>query len=324
MSIKADALEFHRSIWKFNNRERIRAIVAKLKSGARGYGEKIYPVPVLGLLLFDQDVMRKIDGKAPIDELSSWSARDLQILFGFHEQIRLFNERCLQPLEAQLPQCIDAANPYKRYPATTKKAEKFFFESKEAEQAIRGFHTHPAFEVLLSTAPAVKGLKVDYEQTVLQLDREIVNAGPGEESDWLVKFDHARRMGANNLGMFRHVGALLCLYNALANLDELIYLGLFQNEFIKLDRNNIIDYIWTTGGAGPSMWLLHVPAGFMFVYEPTDLITANIDRPGQMGGLGNKLCQISSRLLRPSMSYPATLKVRMIDDNLSGYPYLIK
>src|SRR6266566_1817867 len=167
MSIKDDALEFHRSIWEFSNREQIGALVTKLKSGARGYGEKIYPVPVLGLLLYDQGILRKIIGRAPIDELSSWSSRDLQILFGFHEQIRLFNERCLQPLKAELPQCIDAANPYKKYPATTKKAEKFFFESKEAEQAIRSFHTHPAFEILLSTGRALKGLNVDYEQTVL-------------------------------------------------------------------------------------------------------------------------------------------------------------
>src|SRR5882672_5506914 len=106
MSIKDDALAFHRSIWGFNDREQVRALVSKLKSGARGYGEKIYPVPVLGLLLFEQDVLRKIDGKAPIDELSSWSPRDLEILFGFHEQIRLFNERCLQPLKAKLPHCI--------------------------------------------------------------------------------------------------------------------------------------------------------------------------------------------------------------------------
>jgi hypothetical protein len=114
------------------------------------------------------------------------------------------------------------------------------------------------------------------------------------------------------------------MYNALANLDELIYLGLFQDELITLDRNNIIDYVWTTGGAGPSIWLLHVPAGFMFVYEPTDLITVNIDRPGEKAGLGNKLCEISVQILRSSMSYPATLRLRMIDDNLSAYPYLIK
>ncbi len=324
MSIRNDALHFHRSIWKLANREQLRSLVAKLKSGARGYGEKIYPVPVLGLLLYDQDVLRKLEGRAPIDELSSWSSPDLQTLFGLHEQIRLFNERCLQPLKAQLPQCINAANPYKKYPAIPKRPRRFFLHSKAADQAVRSFWTHPAFEILLSTEHAVKSLNVNYEETVLQLNQEIVDAGPGEESDWVAKFDRARRVSANNIDMFRHVGALLCLHSALANLDQLIYLGLFQNEFIQLDRSNVIDYMWTTGGAGPSMWLLHVPAGFMFIYEPTDLIMVDIDRPGQTGGLGNKLCQISSQVMRASMGYPATLKLRMIDDNLSGYPYLIK
>src|SRR3989442_15817558 len=158
MSIKDDAFEFHRVIWEFPNREEIRAVVAKLKSSARGHGEKIYPVPILGLLLYDQDRLRKFDGKAPIDELSSWSPRELQILFGVHEHIRLFNERCLAPLIAELPQYIDAANPYKRYPATTRESEDFFFKSEEAERLIKSFHAHPAFETVLSTASAVKGL----------------------------------------------------------------------------------------------------------------------------------------------------------------------
>src|SRR2546422_8774770 len=101
MSIKDDALEFHRSIWRFPNREEIKALVAKLKSSARGHGEKIYPVPILGLLLYDQEMLRKFDGSAPLDELSSWSSRELQVLFGIHEQIRRFNERCLAPLAAE-------------------------------------------------------------------------------------------------------------------------------------------------------------------------------------------------------------------------------
>lgn len=268
MSIKDDAYKFLKKVW---------AVVAKLKSSSRGHGEKIYPAPILGLLLHDQEILRKFDGSAPLDELSSWSQRELSILFGVHDQLRLFNERCLAPLQAELPQCIDAANPYKQYPVTTKEVGEFFFKSEEAEEVIRSFHTHPAFETVLSTAAAVRGLEVNYEQTVLHLDSEIVNAGPGEESEWVTKFENAKRWGPDNLDMFRHIGALICLYNAVANLDELIYLGLFQDELIHLNRNNIIDYMWTTGGAGPSMWLLHIPAGFMFIFEPTDLITVNID-----------------------------------------------
>jgi hypothetical protein len=324
MSIQDDAFEFYRSIWKSPNRDEIKAVVAKLKSSARGYPEKTYPVPILGLLLYDQTVLRKLEGSAPIDQLSSWSTRELKVLFGVHEQMRLFNERCLAPLITELPQCIDAANPYKKYPVTNNESEAFFFKSQEAEKAIRSFHTHPAFGVLLSTAVAVRGLAVNYEQTVLQLDSEIASAGLGETSEWVANFDSARRWDADSVTMFRHAGGLVCLYNALANLDQLIYLGLFQDELIHLDRNNIIDFVWTTGGAGPSMWLLHIPGWSMFICEPTDLITVDIDRPKQEGGLRTKLCQISSQTLRGSISYPATLKVRMIDENLSAYPYLIR
>jgi hypothetical protein len=324
MSIKDDALKFHRSIWDFPNREEIKAVVAKLKSGTRGYGERIYPVPILGLLLYSQELLRKVEGSAPVDQLSSWPTSELKILFGVHDQMRLFNEQCLAPLMTELPQCMDAANPYKRYAVTDKESQGFFFKSPEAEKVIQSFHTHPAFEVLLSTAAVCRGLPVNYQQTVLRLDREIASDGLGEESEWVANFDHARRWDADNVPEFRHAGALVCLYNALANLDQLIYLGLFRDELIHLDRNNIIDFVWTTGGAGPTMWLLHVPDWSMFICEPTDLITVDIDRPGHDGELGTKLCQISSQTLRSSFSYPATLRVRMIDDNLSAYPYLLK
>lgn len=324
MSIKDDALEFHRSIWEFPNREEIKSVVLKLKSGARGYGEMIYPVPILGLLAYNQELIRKVEGSAPVDQLSSWSSRELKVLFGIHEQMRLFNERCLAPLNAKLPQCIDAANPYKKYPVTNNESEEFFFKSHAAEKVIRSFHTHPAFEVLLSTAVAVRGLPVNYDQTALQLDMEIASAGLGETSEWVARFDNARRWGADDLIKFRHAGGLVCLYNALANLDELIYLGLFQDKLMHFDRSNIIDFVWTSGGAGPSMWFLHIPSWSMFICEPTDLITVDIDRPGQEGGLGIRLCQILSQTLRGSFSHPATLKVRMIDDNLSAYPYLLK
>ena len=92
--------------------------------------------------------------------------------------------------------------------------------------------------------------------------------------------------------MFHHVGALLSLQNSLANLDQLIYQSLFQGEFIQVNTAHIIDYLWTSRGAGPSIWLMHIPYGYMYIFEVTDLIIVNTDKPEQRNGLGDMLCGI--------------------------------
>jgi hypothetical protein len=326
MSIKDSAFKFHQTIWNSPNREEVRKVVAKLKSSTRGYGNKVSPAPILGLLLYDQNRLKKFAGIAPSEELLSWPDQDLKVLFGVHEQIRMFNERCLKPLSLRMSEAIEGINPYKRYPyrVSIEGFEEFLFKPGEAEEVIESFHTHPAFEIALSTVSAVGDRPLDYEGTISQLNNEIVNAGPGGQSKWVEQFEEARRWDYSHLDMFRHAGALLCLHNALANLDELVYLSLFQEELLHIDRRQIIDYMWTTGGAGPTMWVMHIPYGHMFIFEVTDLITVNIDKPGEKSGLGDKLCEIQMQTIPGTMMGPGTLKLRMIDENLSAYSYLIK
>jgi len=315
-------------IWNSPNREEIYEVVKKLKSSTRGHGNKVYPAPILGLLLYDQQALKRFHGKSIVEELESWSERELQILFGVHTQIRRFNEQCLAPLVAELPQAINAVNPYKEYQHTvsTEGFEELLFTQADAEEIIKSFHTHPAFDVALSCLAYLKaqGHSFEYDVTIWQLNSEIVEAGPGGEPDWVTKYKEATKSKQPNVDVYHHVGALICLHNSLSNLDQFIYHGLFHNELIQINRSHTIDYMWTTGGAGPSMWLMHIPFGLMFIFEPTDLIIVNIDKPEAKGGLGDTLCQIHTQILAMDMATPSILKMRMIDEHLNAYRYLIR
>ena len=326
MSIKADAHKFYKKIWDSPNREEIKTVVGKLKSSTRGYGNKIYPAPILGLLLYNQRRLKEFAGRAAVEELASWSEQDLKILFGTHNQVRRLNQQCLAPLMAALPESINAVNPYKEYPQTvsTEGFEEMLFTQGDAEEVIQGFQTHPAFDVALSNLSSAKERPLDYDQTIWQLNSEIVEAGPGGEAQWVTNYEEAKRSGHPNVDMFRHVAALICLLNSLANLDQFIYQGLFQDELIEINRSHVIDYFWTTRGVGVSMWLMHIPYGYMFIFEPTDLIIVNTDRPMERGGLGDTLCSIHTQLLPGGMATPGVLKMRMIDENLNAYRDLIR
>ena len=72
------------------------------------------------------------------------------------------------------------------------------------------------------------------------------------------------------------------------------------------------------------MWLMHIPYGKMFIFEVIDLIVVNIDKPGADGGLGDTLCSIRNQTLPLSMMRPGILKLRMIDDNLNAYRYILR
>lgn len=328
MSIQDDAYNFYRKIWDSPNREEIQTVVRKLSSSTRGYGNKVYPAPMLGLLLYDQRKLKAFQGRSAVEELESWSERELQILFGVHNQMRRFNEQCLAPFVAELPQAINALNPYKEYQHTvsTEGFEELLFTQADAEEIIKSFHTHPAFEVALSCLPYLKAQShsFEYDVTIWQINSEIVEAGPGGEHKWVTSYEEATKSNYSNVEVFHHIGALLSLHNSLANLDQFIYHALFQHELIQLNREHIIDYKWTTNGVGPSMWLMHIPYELMFIYEPTDLIIVNIDKPETKRGLGDVLCQIHTQMLSMDMATPSILKVRMIDENLNAYSYLMR
>lgn len=326
MSIKDNAYNFYKKIWNSPNREEIHNVIGKLKSSSRGHGNKIYPAPMLGLLLYNQQALKRFEGMSPVEELASWKERELKILFGVHNQVLHFNEQCLSPLASVLPQAINAVNPYKEYPHSVflEGFEELLFTEAEGEKIIKSFHAHPGFGIALSNLSSVNEGLLDYDQTILKLNSEIIEAGPGGQAEWVARYEEVVRWGDHpDIGIFRHIGALISLYNSLANLNQFIYQGLFQEELIQINRSHIIDYMWTTGGAGPSMWLMHTPYGYMYIFEVTDLVIVNIDKPEQEGGLGDTLCSIHTQILPGTQMSPGILKVRMIDENLNAYRYLI-
>ncbi|MDQ3816299.1 MAG: hypothetical protein M3362_01245 [Acidobacteriota bacterium] len=326
MSILDDAKNFYKIICDSPNREEVKTLVGKLKASTRGGGSKIYPAPILGLLLYNQRLVKSYLGVAPVEELKSWDERELKILFGVHNQIRRFNERCLAPLADALPEAIGGVNPYKEYPSpvSTDGFEEFLFRNEDAEEVIRSFHQHPAFKIALSDLRSVKQRPLDYEQTIWQLNSEIVEAGPGGEPQWVANYEQAKRTDHPELNMFRHVAALVSLHISIATLDQFIYHGIFRDEIKLLDRPQIVDYLWTSGHAGPGIWLLHISLLHMLVCEPTDLIMVNIDKPDQRKNRGDSLCSIHMQTISADLSSPGILEVSVIDENLNAYPALIR
>jgi len=322
MSLRDVAFTFYRKIWDSPSLEDIKGVVTKLKATSN----KIHPNPILGLLLYDPKKVERYTRRDITKELSSWGERDLKLLFGVHNQIRQFNRLSLAPLKAAVPEAINAINPYKEYrqSVSTDGFEELLFKQEDAEEVISAFHTHPAFDVALSTLEAAQQRTLDYDQTIWEFDNEIVQAGPGREPQWVERYEEAKHSDHPSLALYRHVASVVCLHNSLANLNQLIYHGIFKDEFRPLDRSNVVDYFWTMGNVGPSVWLLHISQLHMLICEPTDLIIVDVDRPKQAWKLGEALCSIHSTTIPGTDRGPAKMELRVIDENLNAYPHLIE
>ena len=75
---------------------------------------------------------------------------------------------------------------------STEGYEELLFKQEDAEEIIRSFHNHPAFDVALSNLSSIKESPLDYDQTIWQLNSDIVEARPGGESKWFAKYENAK------------------------------------------------------------------------------------------------------------------------------------
>jgi hypothetical protein len=320
MSILDDAYRFYEKIWNSPNREEIRGVVDKLQTSRRGLGNKIHPTPILGLLVYEQQGFF-LDGINPVLELNLFNVRELKILFGVHKQLLRFNQQCLSPLAAELPETLGAVNSYTDYPyfISTEGFEELLFKTEDAEEIIRSFHTHPAFAIALEKSPEInKPKNIDYGQTLLRLETEMVEAGPGNDPEWVEEFKRAKRTNHSSLPRFRHASALLCLRDSLANLDQLIYQALYLEKHIHIDRSLTIDYSWSTGGRGIGMWLMYLPIGIFFIIDTGDSVQVSTGE----NGFKQQLFRVETHHLSTSDD-PGILIMRMIDENLNAYRDLL-
>lgn len=327
MSIKDEAFNLFNKVWGSSNREEVTAVLKKVKPSTFGVNYITYPAPVLGLLLYNRQRVKAHLNKDFVSELSTWSERDLKILFGVHNQIRHLNDQCLTPLVSELPEAIDAINPYKEYPHTvsTEGFEDLLFSEEDARDVIQSFHMHPAFNVALADLPILRKNRhsFEYDQTIPGMVSQIDKAGLGGKPEWYELYKEAERLNDSSLHIYRYVGALLSLHNSLCTLNQFIIQSLYQSDLLRLTRNHIIDYMWTTAGVGPSMWLMYRPYDIMLFSEVTDLIIINKDKPGEEGGLGDILCTIQDSQFNFDLSVPRILTLRMIDKHLNAYRYLL-
>jgi hypothetical protein len=326
MTIQEEAYRLYDKVWSSPSRADVHEVIRRMNPSTFGYGNKIYPAPFLGLLLYDQNLVRFKEG-TPAEVVGLWGERDRQLLFGAHDEVIRLNRLCLSPLAAELPHCAVAANPYRKYPnaALSAEARQLLFNEEDAEAMARSFHAHPAFEPILSRLSELKEKppKIDYLEVVRSFDSQLTEARPRGDVKWAEPLNPSGRAGRSDEWFLRHVAALVCLRDSLANLNQLIYQAVFAEKLTELGEDDIIKFqgSYTNSGMGLALMYLRRSAA-AFMIEPTDLILVST-RTG-LGPLDRQLFRVETQGDPPwGSGRPAHVELRRVDENLNAYGRLL-
>jgi hypothetical protein len=313
--------------------DEIEKLIRQFKSSDYGIGNKIYPTPLLGLLLLDP---QKTEGqmtshsKNLISSLAenflSLESSKRQILIDICNQIFHLNELCIEPLKKALPHYTYSLNPYNWFQDvmdyykidTSKTFECRLFSLKEAEKIASIFYETPAFKYALSTLLEAKNniLQIHCEQAIIQLNENFINANPRGKTKLFGE------RGERKLDTFnRHIISLLCIKDSLSNLNQLIFQALTQKQLAVINRDDVIDYSlsWTESGEGIAIKYL-INRGELYGIELNDLVRLNLEKYG----LENTLCRIETHIWGGQFGDTIDIDARIVDKNLNAYGKLIR
>jgi hypothetical protein len=313
--------------------DEIEKLIRQFKASDNGVINKIYPTPLLGLLLRKAGITNSPSPHFQTELFSSLAetfltldATKRQILVDICIQIFRLNELCIEPLKMkELPHYSFILNPYNRFPDVmgyykiniSEAYEHHLMSSNEEEEIASIFQETPAFKYALSTLPEVRNnpLQIHCEQAVIQLNESLLKAKPRKSINIF------GILGEKKIDIFnQHIISLLCIKDSLANLNQLLFQALTQNKMSVINSDDIIHFLAspTESGAGIAIkYLIH--RAELYIIELCDLVRLNLGKYG----LENTLCRVESHILGGTFTDTVDIDARIIDKNLNAYGKLI-
>jgi len=283
---------------------------------------------VLGYLAVDQE-RPELERKRG-QTLPPLEDDERRLLADVHRQVVELNRRCIAPLLDALPKCVRAVDPYveTKYVQQPVDAGRELFEMEAAGSLVASFHRHPAIVAALETTGSLgRELSEDhYRGDVGALHHILMEDGPLKGRRRLHR--HLRLVFATSVkGHLGHMGALVCVRDSLANLNQLLFQALLMDKLIIFDEENTVDVgvrIAHTGGFGVGLVCQQVRHTILEDFM-TDVGTIVLLKGTMLEEPRNVPFRIET-LLEETSREAGTVKqceLRLIDENMNSfYPLL--
>jgi hypothetical protein len=332
MSILTAAYQLCKSVKAVSVRDDIANLILELNFNERGtfglYAREQY-AQLAGYLFVDQE-RSAIETKRgrPVPPLAD---DERQLLADVHGQIVELNRKCVAPLLEALPNCARAVDPYGdlKYVGKDVSLGMELLTTEMVNELVTGFHRHPAIAGALETTEflAHKLTEDNYRSEVRTLHHMLMEGGPLKSR----RQPHRQlrlTLAKSVKGYLRHIGAMVCVRDSLANLNQLLFQALLMDKLVIFDEDNTLDIgvqIAHSGGFGIGLVIQQVRVTIL-----DDFMTDNgalvLLKGTMLKEPKNILCRIEELFEHLSRD-TGTVKqceLRLIDENMTAFAPLLK
>jgi len=326
MSIRADAYAMCKNVWTSPSRGRLKSVIKKLQASEFGYLARGQHAQILSFLVIDQ---RKTDLEEKMQPLHVIPLEDEDriLLSKAHKNIVQLNIRCIAPLATELPQCIEAIDPYRKFKYELPETPVGDILSEEVlAKMASSFHEHPAIKTAIQSvkSSAIKMTEDKYVDAVSIFYNTLIKAGAYNAPNDIINIMFSQSKDSLQRTIVRHITALTCIKASLSVLDQLVYQAILSNKLQLLDQNNIIEIGQMSNNlVSNGLSLLYQPSEQLFMVNVSDIVLVKIETPGLPLG---QLWQVEAVHSEYSEEFGSSeeLTLREVDENLNPFGHLLE
>ena len=336
MSIRTAAYRLCKSVMNSLLRDNVAAVIVGFNfqrpgesRGSFGLYARNMRLQFFGYLMIDQN-RSNIREDGPPSPIPGFSDDERKLLASVHREIVQLNQRCVASLVTALPQCALAVDPYNKYiyNETPTDPEVSLFEPDAADAIVKSFRNHPAIAIALESSNQLgEALTGDhYISDVVQLSEHLINMGALNSPDEYYQYRRSRP--SPQTIHFRHISALMCVRDSLANLNQLIFQAAVMDRLIFIGDDHIIDVgkrVPHATSLGVTLLCQQVRRSIleylmMDVGAIVLLQGSVLRKPDNLPFRVEFMSEQSSREFGETMQ----LELRGIDEHLNSFPFLLR
>ncbi len=326
MSIRSDAYAMCKNVWTSPSRDRLKSVIKKLQASEFGYLARGQHAQILSFLIIDQR-KTELEKKMQPLHIIPLEDEDRILLAKAHKNIVQLNMKCIAPLAAELPQCVKAVDPYRKFKYEPSETPDGDILSEEVlVKMASSFYEHSAVKAVIQNGKSatIKMAEDKYVEAVSIFYETLIKAGVYNAPNDIIKIMFSQNENSLQRRIARHITALTCIQASLSVLDQLIYQAILSNKLPVLDKNNIIEIGQMSNNlVGNGLSLLYQPSEQLFMADIYDIVlvkSETFDLP-----LG-QLWQVEAVHYEYSQEFGSNeeLTLREVDENLNPFGHLLK
>jgi hypothetical protein len=244
-----------------------------------------------------------------------------------HKNIVQLNIRCIAPLATELPQCIEAIDPYRKFKYELPETPDGDILSEEVlVKMASSFYEHPAIKAAIQSvkSSAIKMTEDKYVEAVSIFYDTIIKAGAYDAPNDIINIMFGQSKNSLQRTIARRITALTCIKASLSVLDQLVYQAILSNKLPLLDQNNIIEIGQMSNNlVSNGLSLLYQLGEQLFMVNVCDIVLVKIETPGLPLG---QLWHVEAVHHEYSQEFGSSedLTLREVDENLNPFGHLLE